>query len=108
MKCEKCTSAGIWMPVLGLQVSVKSPAFSGRFHKIALCEMHKDLATLTEYLSSPIWDRITRFMAENGKPVPKRSLTTLTFEPIEPVPSKQDISIESSKPSNASIETSKQ
>jgi hypothetical protein len=44
--------------------------------------MHKDAAKLTDYITPSSWDRITRYMAECGKPVPKRNLTTLRFDRI--------------------------
>lgn len=44
--------------------------------------MHKDMAKLTDYISPSAWNRIERYMAECGKPVPKRGLTTLRFDRI--------------------------
>lgn len=37
---------------------------------------------MRDFLSNTAWDRITRFMAEKGKKVPKRNLTTLRYEII--------------------------
>ena len=84
MNCsfDSCPGAAIWQPVLGLQASPKSPVFEATFIKLALCEMHKDQAKLTDYITQASWDRIVRFMAERGKPVPRRNLTTLSFVPI--------------------------
>lgn len=79
---DNCPGNAIWQPVLGLQVSPKSPVVDAKFSKITLCEMHKDMAKLTDYLSPASWDRIVRFMAECGKPVPRRHLTTLRFDLI--------------------------
>jgi len=76
---DKCPGPAIWQPVLGLQTSVKSPVVDARFQQLGLCEMHKDQARLTDYISPSVWDRITRYMAERGKPVPRRNLTTLRF-----------------------------
>ena len=76
---EKCPGKAIWQPVLGLQVSVKSPVLDARFHKLGFCEMHKDAAKLADFISPSCWDKITRFMAECGKPIPRRHLATLRF-----------------------------
>jgi hypothetical protein len=54
----------------------------GTLTKIGLCEMHKDTAKLADFISPASWDRIVRKLAEWGKPVPVRRLTTLRFERI--------------------------
>jgi hypothetical protein len=84
MNCvhDKCPGEAVWQPILSLQVSVKSPTINARFGQLSLCEMHKDAAKLTDYITPSSWDRITRYMAECGKPVPKRNLTTLRFDRI--------------------------
>jgi hypothetical protein len=79
---DNCPGNALWQPVLGLQASPKSPVVVARFAKLALCEMHKDMAKLADYISPASWDRIVRFMAECGKPVPLRRLTTLQFDLI--------------------------
>lgn len=81
MKCsyDNCPGRATWQPVLGFQTSVKSPVVDARLSKLAFCEMHKDMARLTDYISPATWERISRFMAEQGKPVPKRNLTSLRF-----------------------------
>jgi hypothetical protein len=92
MSCshENCPGTALWLPVLTLQASPKSPVVDATFSKLGLCEMHKDQAKLTDYLTQASWDRIVRFMAECGKPVPRRNLTTLRFVSLTEQPTEKD------------------
>jgi hypothetical protein len=80
--CSRCPSHAVWQPVLGLRVSPTAKEIPARFAKLGLCEMHKDMARLGDFLSGSSWDRIARFMREAGKPAPKRNLTILRFDLI--------------------------
>ncbi len=48
---------------------------------VAVCEMHKEHATLNDFLSDEGWNKISKHLRESGKGHFMKSLTTLDWEP---------------------------
>ena len=85
MNCTRANCPGrlVWRPLLEMRTSVKAAPVKATFIKLGLCELHKDAARLTDFLSGSSWDKIVRYMREAGKPAPKRNLTTLRFVVVD-------------------------
>lgn len=88
MNCfrEKCPGQALWRPVLKLRASAKTQPVRATFTEVALCERHKDQATLADFMSPSSWDKLVRFMREAGKPAPKKSLTVVEYDLLQNSP----------------------
>ena len=82
MSCShpSCQSPNRWRPVLELRSRKSCPVTRARFSTLTYCDGHKKVSALSDLLSSEGFDRIVKFLRENGKPAPVRRHTTLTWE----------------------------
>lgn len=74
-----CSAVAVWRPVLELRArrsDVVAPAQIG----LAVCDDHK--GALEDYLSDAGWQALVNRFAELGLARPKRSRTTLRWEPL--------------------------
>lgn len=80
---QACSGAGIWMPVLLLYPSVlhgPSPPMLVEVD-VALCDRHKNDATVKDFATERIYGLAERACANAGKPWPERTLTRLKWLP---------------------------
>lgn len=68
MSCvmEPCPGTGVWRPMLLLKQKDTGTDLEATLD-VDLCEAHKDITQLEDVLSPEGWDRIQKFLRENGK-----------------------------------------
>lgn len=86
MSCtrDKCPGLGRFTPVLVLRTSRGAPPLRATLTDLLQCEGHKNTSTLDDFLSPEGWDRMEKFLRENGKGRFSRQLTALTWDETLP------------------------
>lgn len=78
-----CDQAGVWIPVLLLYPSVlhgPSPPMTVSIDA-ALCQTHRDAATVKDFATENVYGLAERALANAGKAFPERTLTRIKFLP---------------------------
>jgi hypothetical protein len=86
MPCSQgsCQKDGRWRPALDLRSRKAGPATRLHFTELAVCDGHKEVATVSDFLSDEGFTKIAKFMREMGKKPPIQRNITLAFELLTP------------------------
>ena len=85
MKCSKtdCPGIGRHSPVLLLRKTKKGSPLRAELRQLAICEGHKESATVNDFLSDEGWDKISKKLREAGKGTFSKGLTSIDWQPTE-------------------------
>jgi hypothetical protein len=86
MPCSQddCPADPVWRPALDLRRHAGETPTRLHFCRLGYCSEHQKSLQVDTFLSDEGSSKISKFMRENGKPAPDRSLTRLAWEPLTP------------------------
>lgn len=86
MNCstENCQEKARWHPILITRSKKNGPITKVVLSQIALCDHHKEVDDLDNFLSDEGFVKLSKFMKEYGKTAPVQRLITLDWKKIPP------------------------
>lgn len=81
---DRCPNQSRWRPNLELRAKQGVSPSTAEFCNLGVCNEHKSVITLQHVLSDEGFTKLSKFMAEAGKPRPDKQYTTLAWTPISP------------------------